>query len=61
MGENEDTADCYGPPQSPYLRDEMHEIPTPDGGRAVNNTFKIRKQSSPQQFPSGSAGVGSDD
>lgn len=63
MADTEDTEDMvesYGPPESPYLRNEMHSVPTPDGGRAVNNTFIVRKQSSPQQFPSGACGVGSD-
>lgn len=58
----ESDLECYGPPQPAYLRDELHDVPSPDGGRiAANPGVIVRKQSSPQRFPSGSAGVGYDD
>lgn len=61
-GEMEDPAECYGPPQPAYLADELHDVPSPDGGRiAANPGFMIRKHANPQRFPSGSAGVGVDD
>lgn len=43
-------------PDPDYTRDELHDVPHPDGGRiAADSKVIVRKQSSAQQYPHGYA------